>query len=130
MSADLARLRRLIAEPTDATYTDATLESYLRETRTFDSHGRKPGDLNYVDTYDYNLAASKVWEEKASAVACIFDYTGDGASLSRSQIVQYYLRTAAFLRSRAAASVLRVVRDGTQGVLAGTQTETEEDEFS
>lgn len=52
----LARLRRLVAEPTDVTYTDNDLARYVDENT--DAQGR-------VDIFG---AAADIWEEKAAAM--------------------------------------------------------------
>lgn len=47
----------------------------------------------------YRLAA-EIWEEKAARVTENYDFSADGASLSRSQLVKQMQRAAAFCRSR------------------------------
>jgi hypothetical protein len=84
---------------------------------TFDEHGRAYGDAEYITTYDTNRLVADVWDEKAAAAACAFDYSGDGATLSRSQLSTNYNKQASRWRARSCPRVMRVIRDGTQTML-------------
>lgn len=93
------RLRRMVAEPTSDTYTDAMLEDYLTRYPLPDSDG----ELTLID---FNLAAAQVWEEKAAAVAGDYDFTADGGSYQRSQVYAQMMATARGFRSRRKTSAL------------------------
>lgn len=91
------RLRRMIAEPTDTTYSDGDLIEYIERRPLTDALGNYPYvrgttfpvtevlNDNWTPTYDLNAAAAEVWGEKASALASLFDYSADGASYTRKQ---------------------------------------------
>jgi hypothetical protein len=93
------RLRRMVAEPTSDTYTDAMLEDYLTRYPLPDSDG----ELTLID---FNLAAAQVWEEKAAAAASDYDFSADGGSYQRSQAYQQMMATARGFRSRRKTSAL------------------------
>ena len=66
----LARLRGLIAEPTDAAYSDSDLGLFLDDTTREDGRA------------DIYLAASRVWEEKSAALAARAALLGTAAQVS------------------------------------------------
>lgn len=114
-AAQIERLRRMVDEPTDATYDDALLaeiiESYPlmdergEEAYTYDTSTSPPTrDENdeWVATYDLNAAAADVWDEKAAAAAEDFDFSADGGSYKRSQAALRYESRARYYRMRRA----------------------------
>jgi hypothetical protein len=102
LAAQIARLRRMTAEPTDATYSDALLTTIIETYQTVDKNGESPlvpstilpGTLmanpDWTETYDLHMAAAEIWEEKAAAVAHKFDFNADGGSYSASQVKKQY----------------------------------------
>jgi hypothetical protein len=123
LADDLSRLRRLVNEPTTATYSDAELTAALERHLALDSQGRRPYqyggvtlDPLYVTTYDVYAAAADVWEEKAAVVADEFDYSGDGANMTRSQKHAHFMRQAQTCRAKAQIKIPRLVREGFQNV--------------
>lgn len=82
----VAQLRRMVAEPTSASYTDDVLLGYIETRPVPDSSGRESNHIDWVESYDLNAVAAELWLEKAAAVAGRFDSSTDGASLSRSQL--------------------------------------------
>lgn len=107
-AADIARLRRMVAEPGTATYTDALLVNMVSGYPLPDATGEWPltvdGSVNtdWTPTYDLAAAAASVWGEKAAALAGAFDFTADGATFHKSQAVEQYERQARLWRSRRA----------------------------
>lgn len=105
-AADLARLRRMVAEPGVATYADDLLVTTISRYPLADVAGEWPlltsGSANpdWVATYDLAAAAGDVWEEKAASLAGSFDFTADGATFHKSQTVEQYERQARKWRSR------------------------------
>jgi hypothetical protein len=123
LATDTARVRRLINEPTTATYTDADIQAALERNLTFDSTGRRPWTYNgtaldplYVTTYDVYRASAELWDEKAAALTCQFDYSGDGANMSLKQKYDNAVQQAQFCRNRACVRIPRPVREGMQGL--------------
>ena len=99
-AADIARLRRMAAEPTTTTYTDAVLSTTIERYPVRDADGLAPTDTDWTATYDLNAAASDVWSEKAAALATAFDFTADGGSFQRSQSAKQAQLMASYYRSR------------------------------
>lgn len=97
---DIRLLRRCIAEPTQATYTDAELKSLIEASALIDVDGHAPDEDAWIPTYDIYHVASEIWMEKSSAVADEFDFNADGGSFQRSQKMQMYLKQASYYKSR------------------------------
>lgn len=97
-AAQIAQLRRMVAEPTGATYTDEALAGYI------EAHGL--GEAGY----DLHAAAADIWDEKAAALAANFDATADGASLHLSQQYQQAMAQAQAHRNRSAPAMVIVER--------------------
>lgn len=106
-AADIASVRRMVAEPTTATYSDATLTTIIERYPLPDASNELPMDEDgttvnseWVATYDLNAAAADVWMEKAAALAGGYDFTADGATFNRSQAMKQAREMASFYRSR------------------------------
>jgi hypothetical protein len=81
---DIERVRRMVNEPTDDTYTDATISGYLTD---YDE------DKNYV--------ASVLWAEKAAALqATTYDISADDASYKYSQKIDNAKELARYYSSK------------------------------
>lgn len=101
MSATAAmrsQVRRMVNEPTTATYDDDLLDTLIEahplldergeEAYTWDTSTSPPSqedNEDWIPSYCLNAAASGIWEEKAAAVAEDFDFSADGGSFSRSK---------------------------------------------
>ena len=96
----IAKLRRMIAEPTDATYTDGDLEDTIEEHAALDSKGYAPDSDDWTATYDLNAAAAALWEEKATAFVGLYDFNADGGSFNRSQAYEQAMKMARHYHSR------------------------------
>jgi hypothetical protein len=83
--AALATLRRYIAEPTEANYSDVLLNSI------FDG---QDGDLE--------AAASEVWLDKAAKSATLVDISEGNSSRKNSQVYNNALKQATFFGASAA----------------------------
>jgi len=115
LTADqIAQLRRMVAEHTATTYSDATLDAYVARYPIPDSKGYSQGDRSgildnsisnvntglWAPTYDLNAAASEIWGEKAALVAGDTDFTADGTTMTRSQKIQHANKMATYYNSR------------------------------
>lgn len=98
----------MVNEPTTETYTDAVLTDYIKSYPLADSDGNLPGDSDWQATYDLAAAAADVWEEKAAKIAQDFDFSADGASYSRSQVYENYMKNASHYRARRKPRSIRV----------------------
>lgn len=109
-SSDLiARLRRLSAEPTTTTYSDASLTTILERYPLYDDEGVAPDETDWAGAWDVFLAAADVWEEKAAAVVGSYDFSADGSSFSRSQMVQQMQDQAKRMRARGSAVSTKMI---------------------
>lgn len=113
-AADIARMRRMIAEPTADNYTDDVLSETIERYPIADVTGEQPLDEDgiansaWTATYDMNAAAAELWAEKAATLATRFDFSADGASFQRSQAAAQARQMAAFYRSRRTARSARL----------------------
>lgn len=85
-SAALATLRRYIAEPTEANYSDVLLN------QIYDGAG---GDLE--------AAASEIWLDKAAKAATLVDISEGNSSRKNSQVYNNALKQATFFGASAAS---------------------------
>lgn len=77
---DLARLRRLIDEPTQVPYSDLTLNTmYMTD-----------------GAQDVNLTAAEVWREKASKAASLVDESEGPSSMKLSQLYDSAIKQATY----------------------------------
>lgn len=98
---DLATVRRLAAEPTEATYSDELAGAIIMGFPIPDSNGYDPSDDAWSETYDLYLAAAQIWTEKAAALlggGGTYDFSADGASFKRSQLYAQYNQAAEMMR--------------------------------
>lgn len=116
-AAQIAQIRRMTAEPTTTTYSDALLTTIIEGYPTLDENGEAPRipaadsarpvvytaymdpldlveNLDWIPTYDLNAAAAQIWEEKAAVPAADFDFTADGGNYSRSQVFEQAMKQA------------------------------------
>lgn len=109
----IARFRRMIAEPTAATYDDGELETIITRYPLNDRRGLQSDYIrdwnppvyvsnpDWIATYDMNAAAAAVWTEKAAAIAaCSFDFKTDAGSFSKSQKYTAYMQQARYYAAR------------------------------
>jgi hypothetical protein len=118
----IAQVRRMVAEPTTTTYSDATIKGMIEAHPLTDENGEEPripivdmvhpvvvtayqDPLDLVDnpdwlpTYDLYSAAADVWTEKAASVADNYNFTADGGNYSRSNVYEQYMKQARHYRS-------------------------------
>jgi len=114
-TAQIAEVRRMVAEPTTDTYSDALITTFIERYPLMDERGEVPytfdtstepptQDANdeWIDTYDLHAAAADIWQEKAAALGCNFDFTADGGQFLRGQLPRFALAQARYHRSRRA----------------------------
>lgn len=97
---DVARLRKLIAEPTTDNYSDEDLETVIERYPIDDSEGNEPTDSDWVASYDVFLSAAEIWTEKAATLtaAGAYDFTADDGTFKRSQMYDQYMKMANVMR--------------------------------
>lgn len=95
------RLRKMTAAESEPVLTDSDLSAVLYDAQRIDRYGVKPSEEGWEPTYDLNAAAADAWQMKAAAAAGDYDFSADGASYSRSQIVAQCLAMEDRYRKRA-----------------------------
>lgn len=119
--AMVARLRRMIDEPTDTTYLDGDLAEYIEANPLLDALGTDPQEVDFttipptisertdwIPTYDLHAAAAEIWSEKAATIAEGFDFSADGGSYSRSQKYEQYMAKAKHHSARRSAKSVKM----------------------
>ena len=120
-AAQIAELRRMCAEPTTTTYSDVALAAYIERYPLTDARGQEPftWDVStvppsrldneaWVQTYDLHAAAADVWNEKAAALAHLYDFSADGGSYTRSQRVAQAQAQARYHLARRNLNTIRL----------------------
>jgi hypothetical protein len=113
---DLARLRRMVDEPTTTPYTDVILTAYIELSPLMDERGVEPfwwdtsvdppvqvATVGWIPTWDLHNAASMVWEEKASVVAELFDFPAREGNFQHSRQYVAFKEKARYYGARKAA---------------------------
>jgi len=107
-AADVARLRRMVAESGTAAYSDALLVAEIARHPLPDITGEWPyltsgsANTDWTGTYDLAAAAAAIWEEKATGKADFYSFTADGATFQKQQVYEQYNKEARKWRSRRA----------------------------
>ena len=104
-AAQIAQVRRMIAESDATTYSDNLIATYIEAYPLMDELGEDPytwdettepphKDTNddWIPTYDLNAAAADIWLEKASAFSPNYDFAADGGNYSRSQAYEQAMK--------------------------------------
>jgi hypothetical protein len=117
-AAQIAQLRRMVAEPTSTTYNDTVLTAIIENYPTIDALGQSPvywssatppvSTLNpyWVATYDLNAAAAQIWQEKAAVPAADYDFSVDGGSFDRSQVYEQAMKMARYYGAKRQAGTI------------------------
>lgn len=117
-AAQIAKVRRMVNEPTETTYDDDTVEEYIEEYPLTDARGEvpyiesttTPGTLDenpdWIATYDLNAAAADIWGEKASILSQDYDFAADGAKYTRSQAYEQAMKQARYYRARRSVTTI------------------------
>ena len=112
----IAKLRRMIAEPTTTVYSDSALADYIEAYPVTDANGEDPTYLDHtttpptitvnadwIETYDLNAAAAEIWDEKAADLSDKYNFSADGGRYDRSQAYTQACAMAAKYRGRSVA---------------------------
>lgn len=103
-AATIARMRRMVAEPTETPYTDAIITAYIEEYPVMDSEGYEPDEDGWTAIYDLNAAAADIWDEKASSVQKYYNFQADGAQYSQSDLFEMAMEKVRYYRARSKSS--------------------------
>ena len=146
--AQIAQIRRMVAEPAATTYSDALLEDIIELFPTIDELGTMPyywvqgsgaptktDNENWISTYNLNSAAAQIWDEKAAAIADQYDFKADGGDYSRSQAFKHATEQAKYYRSRRGLSTFKLYKSPKESASGSLNSESwignlpENDEF-
>lgn len=109
-AAEIARLRRMVNEPTDVGgYTSPVLAEAIERYPLFDADGFEQGDDEWTPCYDLNAAAYEVWTEKASLRVDNIDFSADGSSFKQSQQYEQAMKMARHYGARRSPGSIRLV---------------------
>lgn len=129
----VARLRRLIAEPTTTVYSDAELVGILKQFPTArklsaDTLIANGSTSLSVVVWDVHAAAAQVWEEKIAqlVVQGSYDITADGQTLQRDQKLRQYREQLAYHQARRRVRSVKIVAAPSRTVLTLEQRIAEE----
>lgn len=122
-ATQIAQLRRMVAEPTTATYDDTALTTIIERYPCVDENGESPRvpstttpgammvNPDWTATYDLHRAAASIWEEKAALYAPKFDFGADGGDYSRSQMFDHAMQMVRHHMSRRNTSTIVLTPD-------------------
>lgn len=110
-AAQIAQLRRMTAEPTQATYDDLALAGYIASHPLTDANHVEPSAPTWTATYDLAAAAADVWREKAAALADDYTYSADGVTLNRSEKYEHAVGQAHFWEARTAFGAIAQLQE-------------------
>lgn len=89
------------ADPTGAPVVDPSIvEAFLDAAALTDDQGRRPDDGGWDGPWDENLAIAEVWGTKASKVASWFNFSADGASYNKGDLLAKFQSLEAEYRGR------------------------------
>lgn len=111
-AAQIATVRRMVAEPLTTTYTDDLITAFIETYPHIDEQGEEPFTLssatppvhetneNWMPTYDLNAAAADIWQEKAANWITQHDFSADGGNYSVSQVYDMMMKQVRYYRAR------------------------------
>lgn len=106
---DLNRLRKMCNLVGDTSWTDSELSTILARYPLPDANGVAPNEQDWIETYDYNAAASEIWFMIAASLQDEFDFDADGGSYKRSQKFENAMKMAKFYAGKRAIVSKKVV---------------------
>lgn len=87
-----ATLKDYLGDDVRPALGDATLARLVARFRIADTAGRRPDDTHWEPSYALNAAAAEGWRMKASRVAADFNFSADGASFSKGDVIEHFLQ--------------------------------------
>ena len=122
-AAQITKLRRMVNEPTDVTYSDLTLQETIELYPTVDENGEAPRvpstilpgvmmvNPDWTPTYDLHAAAAAIWEEKSAGNSTNTDFSADSGTYSDSQTFEQAMKMVRFHLSRRSPRTITLVPD-------------------
>lgn len=87
----LTLLGEKVAATSRPVLSETALGALLDAYPVADATGRRPVDEGWVGTWDLNAAAAEGWRMKAGKVAGDFNFSADGASYSKADVLAHCL---------------------------------------
>lgn len=87
----LVLLAEKVASASRPVLSDEAVGALLDQYAAEDSEGRRPTDTDWVGTWDLNAAAAEGWRMKAGKVAGDFNFSADGSSYSKADVLAHCL---------------------------------------
>lgn len=84
------RLELLLGGDAAPVLAPTVIASLLEDAARPDPDGLLPGDLGWIPTYDFNMAAALGYRYKAAMVAGGYDFAVEGKSFNRSQAFDHF----------------------------------------
>lgn len=121
-AAQIAQLRRMVAEPTPTTYIDTELAGYIETYPLMDERGEQPYtwssatppaqvvNTSWVATYDLNAAAADIWQEKAAVWADKYDFSADGGNYKVSNAYEQAMKQVRYYRAKRATKTAQLFK--------------------
>jgi hypothetical protein len=120
-TAQVARLRLMVNEPTVTTYGDVELKTRIEAYPLMDELGTEPyywdysttppsqvANTDWLATYDLNAAAADIWDEKAGVLSEDYDFSADGGNYTRSQAYEQAAKQARKYHAHKSAKAIRL----------------------
>ena len=104
----IAVVQSQAATDLEPSLTQPEVETLVDRSARRDIDGTQPGDADWIETYDLNVATALAWERKAALTATSkFDISVDNQTLTRSQVYQQCMAQAAHYRGKNAGTLSR-----------------------
>lgn len=116
-----ARLEILCAVDLEPPLSAAEVDRLLNMSRRSDSSGRYPDDVGWESTFDLRWAAAEGWRWKAGKCAQYFDFSADGASINKQQIMENCQKMSKFYAAASADTIQALSAVGLDSAAHGEQ---------
>ncbi len=103
-------LRRMVAEPTQDTYSDLTLQEMIEDYPLLDDDGNDYSETDWEPNYDLHAAAADVWEQKAASFIEDFDFRADGAAYNLGDRQEQMMARVRYHRARVTPKSARLYK--------------------
>lgn len=84
-----AQIEMLVEASVDPFLDPAEIDHLIARARRADADSNPPTSVDWAPTWDINAAAAEGWRMKAAKAAGRFDFTTDGQTFQRSQLVAH-----------------------------------------
>lgn len=100
-----AALERLVDAAAQPVLSSADVDTLVMFARRPDAAGRVYGEAGWEETWALRAAAAEGWRWKAARCVSHYDFSADGASMSKSQVLAHCLQMVGLYDSYGAGTV-------------------------